>query len=110
MTTETPVRPSLFNGNALVGFQRQLVEFQKAAIDSTFDAVSAFQDQQEQYLNDMMERASFMPDEGREVVHQWVDAFRRGREDFKTTIDKSYELVEQYFDRQDAENSEEQQD
>ena len=106
MTTEAPARPSLFNVSSFMGFQRQLVEFQKAAIDSTFDAVSAFQDQQEQYLNDMMERASFLPEEGREVVHQWVDTFRRGREDYKATVDKSFDLVEKYFDRYQDEQAE----
>jgi len=106
MTTEASARPSLFNASSFLGFQRQLVEFQKAAIDSTFDAVSAFQDQQEQYLNDMMERASFLPEEGREVVHQWVDTFRRGREDYKATVDKSFELVEKYFDRYQDEQAE----
>jgi len=53
-----------------------------------------------------MERASFLPEEGREVVHQWVDTFRRGREDYKATVDKSFDLVEKYFDRYQDEQAE----
>ena len=86
-------------GKRLMGFQKQIIEFQKAAFDSTFDAVVALQDQQEQFFTDMLERSSMVPDEGKELVNEWIETFRRGREDFKAAADKSYDLIEQYFER-----------
>jgi hypothetical protein len=81
------------------GIRRQVIEFQKATFEGTFDAIVAFQDQQEQFLNNLLERTTVVPDEGREVIHEWIETFKRGREDFKKSVDRSYELVEQYFDR-----------
>ncbi len=86
-------------GKGLRGVRRQVIEFQKATFEGTFDAIVAFQDQQEQFLNNLLERTTLVPDEGREVITEWIETFKRGREDFKKSVDRSYELVEQYFDR-----------
>lgn len=92
-------------GKGLTGFQKQIVEFQKQAFDSTFDAVVALQDQQEQFLTDLLERSSVVPEEGKQVINEWVETFRRSREDFKAAADKSYDLMEQYFERDEEEES-----
>jgi hypothetical protein len=85
-------------GKGLMSFQKQMIEFQKAAFDSTFDAVVAIQDQQEQFFADMMERSNTVPEEGKELVNEWIETFRRSREDFKAAADKSYDLIEHYFE------------
>lgn len=93
-------------------FQRQVIEYQKATIEGTFDAIVAFQDQQEQFVNSLLERTSVLPEEGKEVITEWIETFKRGREDFKKTLDHSYELVENYFDRveEEAEEAEEEEE
>jgi hypothetical protein len=90
-------------GKGLMGFQKQVIEFQKAAFDSTFDAVVAIQDQQEQFFADMLERSNTVPEEGKELVNEWIETFRRSREDFKAAADKSYGLMEHYLDRSEDE-------
>lgn len=95
--TKTSRKERLTKG--MRGIRRQVIEFQKATFEGTFDAIVAFQDQQEQFLNNLLERTTVVPDEGREVIHEWIETFKRGREDFKKSVDRSYELVEQYFDR-----------
>ena len=85
-------------GKGLMGFQKQVIEFQKQAFDSTFDAIVAIQDQQEQFFADMLERSNAVPEEGKELVSEWIETFRRSREDFKSAADKSYGLMEQYFE------------
>ncbi len=103
-TSQLPQSPIIGNlGKGLLGIQKQIIEFQKAAFDSTFDAVVAIQDQQEQFLSDLMERTNMVPDEGKELISEWVETFRRSREDFKAAADKSYGLIEQYFERSEDE-------
>lgn len=106
-TSELKDSPILDNfsglGKGLMSFQKQLIEFQKAAFDSTFDAVVAIQDQQEQFFADMLERSNVVPEEGKELVNEWIETFRRSREDFKAAADKSYGLMEHYLERSDDE-------
>lgn len=83
----------------LIGIQKQIVEFQRATFDGSFDAIIAFQDQQEQMVNDLLERVSFVPEEGKQLVNEWIETYKKGREDFRTTVEKSYDLVENYLDR-----------
>lgn len=103
--TEQQDRQILGNlGKGLMGFQKQIIEFQKAAFDSTFDAVVAIQDQQEQFFSDLLERSNNVPEEGKELVSEWIETFRRSREDFKTAADKSYELIEHFLERSETDD------
>ena len=73
-------------GRGLREYQKQVLHFQKSAFDST----------------DMIDRTEGVPDEGRELVNEWVETFRRGREDYKAAVDRTYDLMVQYFERIDS--------
>ena len=38
-----------------------------------------------------------MPAEGKKAVTDWLKAYKRGREEFKVTVDDNYRKVEEYF-------------
>lgn len=90
----------------VIGVQRRLVEFQKAIVEGTIDGVVAFQDQQEQLINNILDRSSVIPEEGKDLVNEWIDTFKKGRDDFKATVDKSFDLVDTYLDRLAGEGEE----
>lgn len=92
----------------LIGIQRQLVEFQKSMFDSTFDAIVGFQDRQEELFNEMVEKSQMLPDEGKQIVREWIETYKKSREDFRDTVESSYNLVDDYFDRLEEESEEEQ--
>jgi hypothetical protein len=79
--------------------QRQFVSFQKQAFDSTFNALSAFQDQQRELMSRFLESAPAVPAEMRELVDEWARALETGREQFRESVDKSFETVESYLER-----------
>jgi hypothetical protein len=83
----------------LVEFQRQLVELQKQAFDSTFNALSAMQDQQRALMSRLIEGAPAVPGEMKELIDQWAHALESGREQFRDTVDRSFETVETYLER-----------
>ena len=83
----------------MVEFQRQLVEFQKQAFDSTFNALSALQDQQRELTSRLIEGAPAVPAELKQLLDQWGDALETGREQFRDTVDRSFETVESYLER-----------
>lgn len=91
----------------VVSIQRQLLEFQKTAFDGTFDAVVSFQDKQEKLMNDLLERVSVLPDEGKQIVDEWIETYKKGREDFRDVVERSYDILDDYFDRLEEESEEE---
>lgn len=83
----------------IVELQRNLLEFQKQAFDSTFNALSALQDQQRELMTRLLDGAPAVPGEMRELLDQWAHALETGREQFKDTVDRSFETVETYLER-----------
>ena len=82
----------------MVEFQRQLVEFQKTAFDSTFNALSALQDQQRALMSRLLD-GSPLPGELKELMEEWGRALETGRDQFRDTVDRSFETVESYLER-----------
>ena len=83
----------------MVEFQRQLVEFQKQAFDNTFTALSAIQDQQRELMARLLEGAPAVPGEMKQLLDEWGRAIESGREQFRDTVDRSFETVESYLER-----------
>jgi polyhydroxyalkanoate synthesis regulator phasin len=76
---------------------KQMIDFQKATFDNTFNAMVLLQEQTERMVQTMMEQATFIPEEGRKILGEWVQTYKKGREEFKKAVDDSFGKVEAYF-------------
>jgi len=76
---------------------KQIVDFNKTAFDNSFNAMSVIQDQTEKMVNAMMEQTTFFPEEGKKAVKDWIETYKKGREEFKASADESFKKVEVYF-------------
>ena len=76
---------------------KQMMEFNKTAFDNSFSAMSALQDQTEKLVLSFLDKASWFPEEGKKAMNDWVISYKKGREDFKTSADESYQKVVEYF-------------
>ena len=54
-------------------------------------------------VNTFLEQATWMPDEGKKLVRNWVDACKKGCEDFKKAADDNYKKVDEFFAGQKSE-------
>jgi len=77
---------------------KQMIDFQKTTFDNTFNAMVMLQDQAERMANTLIEQATWMPEEGRKAVRDWVDAYKSGREEFKKNVDDNFKKVEEFFE------------
>jgi polyhydroxyalkanoate synthesis regulator phasin len=75
----------------------QMIQFNKAAFDNTFNAMTVLQEQTEKMVNNYLEQSPWMPVEGKKAVTDWIKAYKQGREDFKAAVDDNYKKVEDYF-------------
>jgi hypothetical protein len=76
---------------------KQMIQFNKAAFDNTFNAMTVLQEQTEKMVGMFLEQSTWMPAEGKKAVTDWIKAYKRGREDFKAAVDENYKKVDDFF-------------
>jgi uncharacterized protein YdiU (UPF0061 family) len=76
---------------------KQMLDFQKTTFDNTFSAMLMLQEQTEKAAETMLDQATWLPAEGRKAIDEWLSAYKKGREDFKTLVDENFKKVEGFF-------------
>jgi len=75
----------------------QMMEFNKAAFDNTFNAMTLLQEQTERMLQLTLEQAMMLPKEGKRVFTEWLKACTKGSETFKKAVDDRFQKMEGFF-------------
>ncbi len=76
---------------------KQMIDFNKTTFDNSFASMVLLQEQTENMVNAFVEQATWLPEEGKKVLNEWVAAYKKGREEFKKMVDESYKKVDSYF-------------
>jgi hypothetical protein len=76
---------------------KQMIDFNKATFDNTFNAMVMLQEQAERAANTLLEQANWLPEDGNKAINEWVKAYKKGREDFKKVVDENFQKVESFF-------------
>ncbi|HDP25392.1 MAG TPA: hypothetical protein ENN34_08100 [Deltaproteobacteria bacterium] len=80
-------------------FVKQMISMQKTTFDSSFGTMVMLQDQAEKMVKTVLEQAPWITADGRKALDQWVNSFKKGREDFKNSVDEGYQKVEEFFEK-----------
>jgi polyhydroxyalkanoate synthesis regulator phasin len=76
---------------------KQMLEFNKTAFDNSFNAMLTIQEQNAKMVDTFVEQATWMPEEGKKLIRDWVNAYKKGYKDFKKTADENYKKVDEFF-------------
>jgi len=76
---------------------KQMVEFNKGAFSNAYNAMVMVQGQNETLANTLLIQADWLPEEGKKAVKDWVEAFKKGREEYKKSVDEAFKKVEEYL-------------
>ncbi|MBT8366712.1 MAG: hypothetical protein KJP23_18635 [Deltaproteobacteria bacterium] len=76
---------------------KQMLEFNKTAFDNSFTAMLTIQEQNAKMVDTFVEQATWMPEEGKKLIREWVNAYKKGCQDFKKTADENYKKVDEFF-------------
>jgi len=76
---------------------KQMIDFNKATFDNSFSAMVMVQEQTEKMVSTILEQATWLPEEGKKAIEEWVNACKKGAEDFKKAVDDNFEKVEDFF-------------
>lgn len=77
---------------------KQIIDFQKNTFDNSFKAMSTLQEQGEKMINVFLEQSPWLPEEGRKSVTEWLQAYKKGREEFKAMVETNFDKVQSYFE------------
>ncbi len=73
---------------------KQMLDFQKTSFDSSFNAVAKLQEQGENMMGMFLNQAVWIPNEGKKAVLDWVDVLKKGRDQFKQTVELNFSKME----------------
>jgi len=77
----------------------QVIKFNKTIFDNAFKAMTMAQEQGEKMITSTLDQASWLPEEGKKAILNWVKAYQKGSETFKSAVDDQYKKVEDYFSK-----------
>ena len=76
---------------------KQMVQFNKNAFDQGYNAMEMLLNQNEKITNSFLDQATWLPEEGKNAVNEWLQIYKKGCDDFKKTADQNYKNMEKLF-------------
>jgi polyhydroxyalkanoate synthesis regulator phasin len=76
---------------------KQMIIFNKTAFDNNFHAMQALREQTQMLVNKFWEKSPMFPEEGKKAISEWMNAYKKGSDDFKNIVDENFKKVEDFF-------------
>ncbi|MCP4747541.1 MAG: hypothetical protein GY874_15580 [Desulfobacteraceae bacterium] len=76
---------------------KQVIDFHKSSFSNWYDAVSMVQDQTVSVMDMVLDQSTWIPQEGRHAIQNWVNVYEKERGRFKSYVDEGYTGLEKYF-------------
>ena len=73
---------------------KKAVVFQKNAFENTYNAVAKVQDQAAEAVDKLMNQNNLVPEAGRQVIKNWVDACQEERDRLKSYVEEGFRELE----------------
>ncbi|MEN6330559.1 MAG: hypothetical protein ABFD57_01085 [Smithella sp.] len=84
---------------------KQLMELNKITIDNTFNAILVMQDHSRRIASGVVEKAAWIPENGKKAINDWMSSYAKGIEGLKSASDKSYKSITNLFDKRKEANN-----
>ncbi len=76
---------------------KQVIDFQKAAFDNAYSAMTTAQDRTEKMTDSFMNQAFWIPENVKDACSTWTKTYHEGCETFKKTVDDNFEKMGDYI-------------
>jgi hypothetical protein len=76
---------------------KQMIQFNKTAFENSFNAMTMVYEQNKKMVGAFLDQATWLPDDGRKAITDWMESYKKGCEDFKRLVDENYQKVEDFF-------------
>jgi hypothetical protein len=76
---------------------KQMVDFNKAAFDNSFNTMLILQEQMERMAKVYTDQATGISAEAKSAVNEWTKLYKKGLTDFKNMMDENFKKVESFL-------------
>lgn len=76
-------------------FAKQMIDFQKATFDNTFNTIVRMQDQAEKMTTDVIGQIPWMPEESKKAFGDSLQMFKKARDDYKKVVADGFAKMEE---------------
>jgi hypothetical protein len=76
---------------------KQMIDFHKMTFQNSYNAMVMLQDQSEKMFDTFLSQANWMPQDFKSLMEEWVSTYKKGRDDFKKSVDENFKHAEEYF-------------
>jgi len=77
---------------------KQMLGFNKTVFVNTLNAIVMIEEQNQRRVKRLMEHAACFPEEGKQVIKEWMEASKLDREHFHRVLEEGFKQVEEFFD------------
>lgn len=77
---------------------KQMLDFNQATFDNSFDAMVLLQDQVERVAKTALSQTAWLPEDGLKAINEWAENYKTGRDNFKKYIDDNYTKMGTFFE------------
>ncbi len=78
---------------------KQMLDFNRTTFENTFGAMCTLQEQSEKMMNTYMEKADWIPGEGKKAMADMAAMFRKSCTEFKKAVDDNFAKAQSYFEQ-----------
>ncbi|HUN55024.1 MAG TPA: hypothetical protein VMU29_07715 [Smithella sp.] len=78
-------------------FTKQVMDLYKIAFNNIFFAMNTMQDQAEKLFSGFLDKAPWIPQEGKKAMSDWMSFYKKNCDDFKNMINENFKKAEDYF-------------
>jgi hypothetical protein len=72
---------------------KHLIDFQKTTFNNSYNTMVMLQDHSEKMANTFFDQADWFPEEGRKLMDQWAEAYKKGRDGLKNVVDDNFDKL-----------------
>ena len=76
---------------------KQVITFQKAAFENSFNAMKMVQEQTEKMTDTFLTQLPWVHEEGKQTITTSADFYKKARDDFKKAVDDGFAKMEEMF-------------
>jgi len=80
-------------------FAKQILDFNRTTFQNTFGAMCLLQEQSEKMMNTFVEKADWIPSEGKKAIADMAAFFRKGCAELRNAVDENFVRAEAYFEQ-----------
>lgn len=75
---------------------QQMMDFQKTALDNTYNTMCMIQGQAEKMTESFFSSNTLIPEDSKKMLQEWMLTIKKGQADFKKTMDENFKKFESF--------------